>query len=74
MTPTCWYGPAPHVTATLIETHAERIGGIQNIQKIDDGKTSKRSLSKYYKLQVLLTTIMTLESVSHIVPETVQVP
>jgi len=63
------YGSAPHVTATAIESHSERIVGIQHAHKIDSGKINKGSLTKYCTPQLLEKTMAKLENISHIVTD-----
>jgi hypothetical protein len=42
-----WFGPAPHLTTTVIETKSEMIVEIQHCHKEDNGSIKKGSLAKY---------------------------
>jgi hypothetical protein len=58
-----------HITATAIETHTERIVGIQHAHKVGNRNTNESSLAKYCTPQLLQKMIIKLENISHIVTD-----
>jgi hypothetical protein len=67
--PQRWFGPAPHVTTTVIESKAEMIVKIQHCHKEDNDLIKKGSLTKYCTPQALHNVTMKLKNISHIVTD-----
>jgi hypothetical protein len=64
--PQRWFGPAPHVTTTVIETTTEKIIAIEHAHKSVDGNKQEGSLCKFSTQKALQTAAEKLNNISEV--------
>jgi hypothetical protein len=63
--PQRWFGPAPHVTTTVIESISTRIVSIAHAHKKNGEIEKKESLPKYCTSQALENALFRLNNITH---------
>jgi hypothetical protein len=64
--PQRWFGPAPHVTTTVIESISTRIVSIAHAHKKNGETEKKRSFTKYCTSQSLENILSRLNNITYI--------
>jgi hypothetical protein len=67
--PQRWFGPAPHVATTVIETNTERVVAIAHAHQKIGNEKQKRVLTKYTTPIILEKAAQKLDNISHIITD-----